>query len=79
VSIDSAASVLARVDFRLTNLPRNSWLRQFEGYTVFTTPSPYIARPDSTVSRWLSNGSPTGWSQQTLEIRDVRYTKETPP
>jgi hypothetical protein len=79
VSIDSAASVLARVDFRLTNLPRNSWLRQFEGYTVFTTPSPYIARPDSTVSRWLSNGSPTGWSQQTLVIRDVRYTKETPP
>lgn len=79
VLIDSAASVLARVEFRLTNLPRNSGLRQFEGYTVFTTPSPYIARPDSTVSRWVSSGAPSGWSQQALVIRDVRYTKETPP
>jgi hypothetical protein len=79
VWIDSVASVLARVEFRLTNLPRGGGLRRFEGYTVFTTPSPYIARPDSTVSRWVSSGAPSGWSQQALVIRDVRYTKETPP
>jgi hypothetical protein len=80
--IDSAASVLTRVEFRLTNLRDYGGPRQFEGYTVFTTPSPYIARPDSTVARWTSSGSAmarTNWSKQSLVIRDVRYTKETPP
>ncbi|MBW8768429.1 MAG: hypothetical protein JF589_01590 [Gemmatimonadetes bacterium] len=80
--IDSAASVLARIEFRLTNLRDYGGPRRFEGYTVFTTPSPYIARPDSTVARWISNGSAsvsTNWSQQALVIRDVRYTKEAPP
>ena len=57
--IDSAASVLARVEFRLTNLRDRNGPRRFEGYTVFTTPSPYIARPDSTFTRWQSNGGPT--------------------
>ena len=50
---------------------------------MFTTPSPYIARPDSTVARWTSNGSamgPSGFeSRQTLLIREVTYTKEGPP
>jgi hypothetical protein len=80
--IDSAASVLARVEFRLTNLRDLNGPRQFEGYTVFTTPSPYIARPDSTVARWTSSGSAvggSGWSKQALVIRDVKYTKEAPP
>jgi len=80
--IDSAASVLARVEFRLTNLRDYGGPRRFEGYTVFTTPSPYIARPDSTVARWISNGSATsatGWSTQALVIRDVTYMKEAPP
>jgi hypothetical protein len=80
--IDSAASVLARVDFRLTNLRDYGGPRQFEGYTIFTRPSPYIARPDSTVARWTLNGSAmarNNWSTQSLVIRDVRYTKESPP
>lgn len=80
--IDSAASVLARVEFRLTNLRDLGGPRQFEGYTVFTTPSPFIARPDSTFARWASNGSAmsaTDWSKQALVIRDVKYTKEAPP
>jgi len=76
--IDSVASVLARVDFRLTNLRDRGGPQQFEGYTVFTTPSPYIARPDSTFARWVSNGS-SGWSKQALIIQDVKYTKEAPP
>ena len=81
--IDSVASVLSRVEFRLTNLRDYGGPRAFEGYTVFTTPSPYIARPDSTVATWRSNGSATGsgggWSKQALVIREVRYTKEQPP
>jgi hypothetical protein len=70
--------VLTRVEFQLTNLRDYTGPQRFEGYTVFTTPSPYIARPDSTVARWTSRGS-GGWSQQALVIRDVRYTKEQPP
>src|SRR5689334_9519147 len=80
--IDSAATVLTRVEFRLTNLRDRAGPKRYEGYTVFTTPSPYIARPDSTVAKWTSNGSAMGsrgWSQQALVIRDVKYTKETPP
>ena len=81
--IDSAASVLARVEFRLTNLHDYGGPRRFEGYTVFTTPSPFIARPDSTVAWWTTTGSasytPGRDSKQTLVIRDVRYTKEQPP
>ena len=80
--IDSTRSVLARVDFHLTNLRDYGGPRRVEGYTVFSTPSPYIARPDSTVVRWTANGSAMGsggWSKQTLLIRDVKYTKETPP
>ncbi len=80
--IDSAASVLARVEFRLTNLRNYGGPRAFEGYTVFTTPSPYIARPDSTVASWTSSSSASGgggWSKQALVIREVRYTKEAPP
>jgi hypothetical protein len=81
--IDSAASVLARVEFRLTNLRDWSGPRRFEGYTVFTTPSPYIARPDSTVAWWTTNGSAMGasglGSKQALVIRGVTYVKEGPP
>jgi hypothetical protein len=78
VWIDSVGSVLRRVEFQLTNLRDYTGPQRFEGYTVFTTPSPYIARPDSTVARWTSRGS-GGWSQQALVIRDVKYTKEAPP
>ena len=48
--LDSARSVLARVDFRLTNLRNAAGPQQFQGYTVFSTPTPYIAMPDSTVA-----------------------------
>jgi carboxypeptidase family protein len=81
--IDSAASVLARVEFRLTNLHEYGGPRHFEGYTVFTTPSPFIARPDSTVAWWTTTGSATYTpgrdSRQALVIQDVTYLKEEPP
>ena len=37
--LDSARSVLARVDFRLTNLRHVDGPQRFEGYTVFSTPT----------------------------------------
>ena len=84
--LDSARSVLARVDFRLTNLRRSDGPQRFDGHTVFSTPSPYIAMPDSTFVRWTV-GVPSGpygemrsWDAvQTLVMRDLRYREGTPP
>jgi hypothetical protein len=84
--IDSAASVLRRVEFRLTNLRNRYGPRYFEGYTMFSTPSPFIARPDSTVARWSTYGTSVGYDEraspeavQTLVIREVTYRRERPP
>jgi hypothetical protein len=84
--IDSAASVLARVEFRLTNLHDMYGPRFFEGYTVFSTPSPFIARPDSTVARWSAYGTAVGYADragpeavQSLVIREVTYLRGRPP
>lgn len=85
--IDSAANVLRRVEFRLTNLHGSDGPRRFEGYTVFTTPSPYIARPDSTVAWWTTSTTTVGGygssqsttSSQTLTIRGVVYERGEPP
>lgn len=84
--LDSARSVLARVDFRLTNLQHAAGPEQFEGYTVFSTPTPFIAMPDSTMARWTT-GVPSGpygemrhsGGMQTLVIREVAYRGRRPP
>jgi hypothetical protein len=84
--LDSAQSVLARVDFRLMNLGGSDGPDRFEGYTVFSTPTPYIAMPDSTVA-WWSRQEGRGFSgeirssggMQTLVMRDVRYRGRRPP
>ena len=84
--LDSARSVLARVDFRLTNLRGLIGPQRFGGYTVFSTPTPYIARPDSTVASWIT-GVPSGafgevrrsGGTQMLLIREVTYRGRRPP
>jgi hypothetical protein len=83
--LDSARSVLARVEFRLTNLHDREGPQEFTGYTVFSTPSPFIAMPDSTVARWNtamrgSYGQLRRFiGQQSYVIRDVRYVERVPP
>ena len=84
--LDSARSVLARVDFRLTNLRRTEGPQRFEGYTVFSTPTPYIAIPDSTFVRWTMGipsepyGELRSWEAvQTLVMRELRYLEGRPP
>jgi hypothetical protein len=84
--LDSARSVLARVDFHLTKLRSTVGPQRFEGYTVFSTPTPYIAMPDSTVAWWTTE-RPFGLmgelrrstGRQTLVIRDVAYRRARPP
>lgn len=83
--LDSARSVLARIDFRLTNLRGFEGPQRFEGFTVFSTPSPFIAIPDSTVAWWTTAGrGPFGSTQhstgrQTYALRTLRYTRREPP
>ena len=84
--LDSAQSVLARVDFRLTNLRGMVGPQRFEGYTVFSTPTPYIARPDSTVATWVTGvpGGPFGdvrrsAGMQAILMREVKYRARKPP
>ena len=84
--IDSAASVLRRVDFRLANIRGRSGPRRFEGYTTFATPSPYIAVPDSTVAWWWTETEPTPSDDrytadvlQFLTMRELAYRAGTPP
>jgi hypothetical protein len=84
--LDSARSVLARVDFRLTNLRDLDGPQHFEGYTIFSTPTPYIAMPDSTVAWWtmsglrsLYGGVRTSGGMQTLVTRGIAYQRNRPP
>jgi hypothetical protein len=84
--LDSARSVLARVDFRLANLGGSGGPQRFEGYTIFSTPTPYIAMPDSTVATWITQTpvGPYGETRQSrgmqmLVIRGVEYRRRRPP
>jgi hypothetical protein len=84
--LDSAASVLRRVDFRLAHLSGMNAPRQFEGYTIFGVPSPYIAVPESTLAWWWSPyareqiyNQATAEVQQALTIRDLTYRRAAPP
>jgi hypothetical protein len=84
--LDSARSVLARVDFHLTNVRGGDGPQRFEGHTVFSMPSPYIAMPDSTVAWWTALTRSVAYAppretraMQTLVIREVRYRGRRPP
>ena len=84
--LDSAASVLRRVDFRLVNIRDPRAPRRFEGYTTFAMPSPYIAVPDSTVAWWWTETVPTASDDrftadvlQFLTMRELAYRAGTPP
>jgi hypothetical protein len=84
VFIDSATSMLRRIDFSLTGLPQDESPRRFEGYTTFTSPSPYISIPDSTVAVWWRRSpSQTGeWNApdvvQLIHVVAIRYKKAKP-
>jgi hypothetical protein len=84
--LDSAASVLRRVDFRLANVRDPSAPRRFEGYTTFAVPSPYIAVPDSTLAWWWRRRYPrptdderTAEVVQSVTMREAMYVRATPP
>jgi hypothetical protein len=84
--IDSATSVLRRVEFQLAGLRDDDVPRRLEGYTTFRSPSPFIVIPDSTIAMWWRNepsvyqGSWHGPDVvQLLTLLGVTYGKATPP
>ena len=52
VLIDSATSLLRRVEFRLANLSPCDEPARLEGYITFASPSPSVVLPESTFAGW---------------------------
>ena len=84
-SVDSATSLLRRVEFQLVNLADGDTPRRFEGYTTFAQPSPFIVVPDSTAVLWWRRppDPALGWGNpdalQVLRVTRISYRRRTPP
>lgn len=82
---DSATSLLRRVEFQLTGLRHDDVPTRFEGYSTFSSPSPFIAVPESTVAIWWRRPPRPGdeWGSpdvvQLIRTLELRYRKEKPP
>jgi hypothetical protein len=82
--LDSATSMLLRIDFQLANVRPGHRPVQLVGYTTFTSPSPFAVLPDSTVAVWwLKARDNSSWERpdyvQSLHVEEVKYRKQTPP
>ena len=82
--IDSATSMLVRVEFRLGRLNSRSRVRRLEGYTTFKSPSPFFVIPDSTVAGWWKRAPKNGdWGlpdvAQSLHTASIEYRRAHPP
>jgi hypothetical protein len=83
--LDSATSVLRRIEFRLTGLADDDSPRRLEGYTTFSVPSPFITIPDSTVAYWWrsSPASELDWGKpdvlQVIHVTSIEYAGSRPP
>lgn len=82
--IDSASSLLQRVEFRLVVAQREG-PRRFEGFTTFRSPSPLIVVPDSTAAIWWRNVPADGvtWGEpdvvQLVLLDKLTFRKAKPP
>ena len=83
--LDSATSILQRVQFRVANLTGNRGPERIEGYTTYRSPSPYVVMPDTTVAIWwLRRARPRAlWGDpefgQMLHLYEMTYTRQKPP
>lgn len=82
--IDSASSVLQRVEFRLV-VAQAEGPRRFEGFTTFRSPSPLIVVPDSTAAVWWRQAPTVGaaWGPpdvvQLVRLEKLEFRKAKPP
>jgi hypothetical protein len=82
--LDSATSYLRRVDFQLTNLRDRRGPKRLEGYITFTSPSPYVVVPDTTVAVWWVRDVGKGdWGKpdfvQRLNLQELKFRDQKPP
>ena len=83
--VDSATSVLRRVEFRLAGLRPGDLPARLEGYTTFTTPAHLVVVPESTIAMWWRHApdSAQGWGPphvgQLLFVEGIDFTKRAPP
>jgi hypothetical protein len=82
--LDSATSMLLRVEFHLANPPRRSIPTRLDGYTTFMSPSPFVVLPDTTGAIWwLRKPNQDDWGKpdytQLLFMKEMNYRKEKPP
>jgi hypothetical protein len=83
--LESETSLLRRVSFHLTPLGDDDSPRRLEGYTIFSSPSPYIVLPESTFAGWWRHerSSDAGWGApdvvQLLAVQEIKFRKATPP
>lgn len=83
--LDSATSVLRRVEFRVANLERSRGLQRLEGYTTYRAASPFVVIPDTTIGVWWLRRAPKPgeWGEpdvgEMLYLTDLRYRREQPP
>jgi hypothetical protein len=82
---DSSTSLLRRVEFALVGLRADDRPTRLEGYTTFTSPSPFIAIPESTVAAWWRRPPQrdTAWGMpdvvQLLRVIELEYRRARPP
>lgn len=83
--LDSASSMLRRVDFTIAHFRKNDVLQGMTGYTTFGSPTAFIAMPDSTVAQWWyqqprsHNGDPRPADGfQSLVVRRMVYRDSVP-
>ena len=82
--LDSATSMLLRVEFELANPPRRNGPKKLDGYTTFMSPSPFVVLPDTTGAEWwLRNPDTDEHSRpdyiQLLFVKELNYRKGKPP
>lgn len=82
--LDSATSYLLRIDFYLANAKLDNGPSRMDAYTTFTSPSPFVMIPDSTVAIWWVREADRGqWGKpdfaQSLHVDSLKYRKQEPP
>jgi hypothetical protein len=82
--LDSATSLLLRVDFHLAKLRRRDAPKRMEGYITFMSPTPFVMVPDTTMGIWWIRDADRGdWGKpdfaQSLHLEELNYRKEKPP
>jgi hypothetical protein len=83
--IDSATSILRKLDFQVTGLAQGDRPRRLEGYTIFSEPASLVALPESTSAVWWrSEPDSTGaWGgpnvAQLLRVYSLEWRKGRPP